>query len=98
VLLIFVWGKIVLGAKVCSNFLYRLTTYIGYPHRHRVHQRSSLDDLGCSELMFWQFLDLSGNGLNHPLTFLVSRGLQVREEIYTPFNTIYTVLCEFRKP
>ena len=23
---------------------------------------------------------------------------QVREEIYTAFNTIYTVLCEFRKP
>ena len=24
--------------------------------------------------------------------------VQVREEIYTAFNTIYTVLCEFRKP
>jgi transcription initiation factor TFIID TATA-box-binding protein len=24
--------------------------------------------------------------------------IQVREEIYTAFNTIYTVLCEFRKP
>jgi hypothetical protein len=23
---------------------------------------------------------------------------QVREEIYTAFNTIYTVLAEFRKP
>ena len=23
---------------------------------------------------------------------------KVREEIYTAFNTIYTVLCEFRKP
>ncbi|KAJ7796855.1 hypothetical protein B0H14DRAFT_2913202, partial [Mycena olivaceomarginata] len=25
-------------------------------------------------------------------------GTKVREEIYTAFNTIYTVLCEFRKP
>ena len=24
--------------------------------------------------------------------------VQVREEIYTAFNTIYTVLVEFRKP
>ncbi|KAG9097756.1 TATA-box-binding protein [Ceratobasidium sp. UAMH 11750] len=24
-------------------------------------------------------------------------GAKVREEIYTVFNTIYTVLCEFRK-
>ena len=29
---------------------------------------------------------------------LLSPGPQVREEIYTAFNTIYTVLCEFRKP
>jgi hypothetical protein len=47
---------------------------------------------------FSQFLDSSGSGLNRPLTFLVSHGPQVREEIYTAFNTIYTVLCEFRKP
>ncbi|KAJ7754907.1 TBP-domain-containing protein [Mycena olivaceomarginata] len=25
-------------------------------------------------------------------------GAKVREKIYTAFNTIYTVLCEFRKP
>lgn len=27
-----------------------------------------------------------------------SLAVQVREEIYTAFNTIYTVLVEFRKP
>jgi len=30
--------------------------------------------------------------------YLSSLSRQVREEIYTAFNTIYTVLCEFRKP
>ncbi|KAF9244229.1 TBP-domain-containing protein [Melanogaster broomeanus] len=29
---------------------------------------------------------------------IVLTGAKVREEIYTAFNTIYTVLCEFRKP
>ena len=29
---------------------------------------------------------------------IADSSLQVREEIYTAFNTIYTVLCEFRKP
>ena len=34
-----------------------------------------------------------------PLIATYTNGdLQVREEIYTAFNTIYTVLCEFRKP
>jgi transcription initiation factor TFIID TATA-box-binding protein len=32
------------------------------------------------------------------LTKVTSPSDQVREEIYTAFNTIYTVLCEFRKP
>jgi hypothetical protein len=43
------------------------------------------------------FLECSGLGLN-PSADLVFLDLQVREEIYTAFNTIYTVLCEFRKP
>ena len=30
--------------------------------------------------------------------YVAHRSFQVREEIYTAFNTIYTVLCEFRKP
>ncbi|KDQ18751.1 hypothetical protein BOTBODRAFT_52530 [Botryobasidium botryosum FD-172 SS1] len=29
---------------------------------------------------------------------IVLTGAKIREEIYTAFNTIYTVLCEFRKP
>ncbi|KAJ7349133.1 TBP-domain-containing protein [Mycena albidolilacea] len=29
---------------------------------------------------------------------IVLTGAKVCEEIYTAFNTIYTVLCEFRKP
>lgn len=29
---------------------------------------------------------------------IVLTGAKVREEIYTAFNTIYTVLCEFKKP
>ncbi|KIY48329.1 TATA-box binding protein, partial [Fistulina hepatica ATCC 64428] len=29
---------------------------------------------------------------------IVLTGAKVREEIYAAFNTIYTVLCEFRKP
>ncbi|KAK0476949.1 TATA-box binding protein, partial [Armillaria novae-zelandiae] len=29
---------------------------------------------------------------------IVLTGAKVQEEIYTAFNTIYTVLCEFRKP
>jgi transcription initiation factor TFIID TATA-box-binding protein len=32
---------------------------------------------------------------SYPLTHSCAK---VREEIYTAFNTIYTVLCEFRKP
>ena len=42
---------------------------------------------------------LSGSVWLHPLTLrLFLCATQVREEIYTAFNTIYTVLCEFRKP
>jgi hypothetical protein len=49
--------------------------------------------------MKWLWLEFSGAGLNPSAdTLLLSRDLQVREEIYTAFNTIYTVLCEFRKP
>ena len=36
--------------------------------------------------------------LINPLTRVLITSPQVREEIYTAFNTIYTVLCEFRKP
>lgn len=40
----------------------------------------------------------SGPGSNPSADLAFSLDLQVREEIYTAFNTIYTVLCEFRKP
>jgi len=41
----------------------------------------------------------SGRGMN-PFAHLSLPSVwhQVREEIYTAFNTIYTVLCKFRKP
>ena len=47
-----------------------------------------------------------GSPSDHPVTPVIGHitsvfadsSLQVREEIYTAFNTIYTVLCEFRKP
>jgi hypothetical protein len=39
-----------------------------------------------------------GSNPSADLSFAFALDLQVREEIYTAFNTIYTVLCEFRKP
>ena len=36
--------------------------------------------------------------IGHITSVFADSSLQVREEIYTAFNTIYTVLCEFRKP
>ena len=43
-------------------------------------------------------LRFGGPGSNPAADLVCSLDLQVREEIYTAFNTIYTVLCEFRKP
>ena len=61
---------------------------------------------GCKGKVFIVYFGLSSSptGDAHPsMGFVFANvelplAVQVREEIYTAFNTIYTVLVEFRKP
>ncbi|PPQ75759.1 hypothetical protein CVT26_000699 [Gymnopilus dilepis] len=98
VLLIFVSGKIILtGAKVSTfSSIFKTSLCVGRPGLRVGPQCWKPGDVFRGTVLVPRF-GFSGPGLN-PSADNISLNPQVREEIYTAFNTIYTVLCEFRKP
>ncbi|KAJ7348977.1 TBP-domain-containing protein [Mycena albidolilacea] len=88
VLLIFVSGKIVLtGAKVYS-FLLFIPSYI----RRSTCARCTPDETRPAPA------HVASSYPNYSVDVVPVPPGYVREEIYTAFSTIYTVLCEFHKP
>ncbi len=53
---------------------------------------------GAKVSSFYMLIFFRNAVLTSRAGFVLIVHLQVREEIYTAFNTIYTVLLEFRKP
>ncbi|KAF9009443.1 hypothetical protein BDQ17DRAFT_1348106 [Cyathus striatus] len=97
--LIFASGKMVDDSRLASRKYARIVQKLGFD--------ANCDGLAYSHGQFSSYEPELFPGLIYRmikpkvvlLIFVQARScLRVREEIYTAFNTIYTVLCEFRKP